>query len=306
MEDYYKVLQYLRETHIDRQYPFEFEDIDYVLQQDICSLSDEYNGDFENSLKIENISDGDMVTIQLPKIRDFNDVDTFEIIFYTQDEVSTDDITIGFSNLRNGSLNQLELTKVDISESDSFINDDGYHQFKYLIRKTNTKMQKKTRRLSNVASINLEFNTDVSEIYIVDMLLRVDQFTITLEDLDEQIVMGRNYVLAQLLPQFSEIPTELEFLCFKASGAYSWLIWWENEGKVMDDGTKKGRNYATRLLDEIDRFIENWKEAQEEEDLSDKVNLDILGFGKFCNVRATCKDNCNRNRKTYYKGSLVR
>lgn len=303
MEDYYKVLQYLRETHIDRQYPYEFTSTDYILNNSDCELVGEHNSDFDNSLKITDISNGDRLTIQLPSQRDYVDIDFFEILFYSEDTITTDDITIGLSNLRNGVVNQVELTKADIYDDGSFINENGYYLFKYRIRNTNTKMQKKNRKIGNVASVNIEFNTDVSEFYLSNIVARVDQFTITLEDLDEQIIMGKNYVANQLLVEsFDDIPPQLEFLCWKGAGAYSWLIWWENEGKTMDDGTKQGRNYATRLLEEIDKFIENYKTMTEEEDLSDKVNMKLVGFGEFCGVSSKCKP-CKKPK--YYKGSRL-
>ena len=303
MEDYYKVLQYLRETHIDRQYPYEFTSTDYIVNDENCELVELHNSDFDNSLKISNISDGDRVTIQLPSQRDYVDIDYFEILFYSEDTITTDDITIGLSNLKNGIINQIELTKDDIYNDGSFINEDGYYLFKYRIRNTNTKMQKKNRKIGNVASVNLEFNTDISEFYLSNIVARVDQFTLTLEDLDEQILMGKNYVANQLLVEsFDDVPKPLEFLCWKGAGAYSWLIWWENQGKVFDDGTKQGRNYATRLLDEINHFIENYNTMVEEEDLSDKINMSLVGYGEFCGVKSECKP-CKKPK--YYKGSRL-
>ena len=308
MEDYYKVLQYLRETHIDRRYPYEFEYIDYVLPKEQCELVEEHHSDFSNSLKVTGISEGQKVMIQLPVVRDYVDIDTFEILFYSDTEILPSDVEIGFSNTRSGVVNQLVLTEDDIYNEDSFISEEGYSQFKYLVRKTNTKMQKKSRKISSVHCINIKFNKAVDEIYISNLVARTDQFTITLEDLDEQIIMGKKYVANQLLIEdIEDIPSFLEFLCFKGAGAYSWLIWFENEGKVMDDGTKQGRNYATRLLEDIDRFIENYLKSQEEEDKTKWIDGKIADYRDFCEFDSSCKHTKNcRTKKVYYKGVLVR
>ena len=302
MEDYYKVLQYLRETHIDRQYPFEFEDLDLVEPVEQCELVEDHSSDFDKSLHITNIEDGQKVKIHLKETRDYYDIDTFEILFFANETITPQDIEIGFSNTRSGVVNMMELKKDDISEEDSVINEEGYHIFRYLVRKTNTKMQKKNRRISSIYCINIKFNKAVSDFYLCNLVARTDQYTITLEDLDEQILMGRNYIMNQLRANsFDEIPSPLEHLCFKSAGAYSWLIWWENEGKTMDDGTKQGRNYATRLFDQIDRFIENYLDANGQTD----PNLRLLGWTQYCDVNPNCHPSRCKPNKRYYKGSRL-
>lgn len=55
MEDYYKVLQWLRETHIDRQYPYEFDETDNIEHSEDVELVEDHHSDFDNSLHIQNI-----------------------------------------------------------------------------------------------------------------------------------------------------------------------------------------------------------------------------------------------------------
>ena len=300
MEDYYKVLQWLREAHIDRQYPYEFDDAENIETTGEKELVEEHSSDFDNSLHITNIEQGSKVRIHLPKVRDYNDIDTFEILFYSSETITPNDIEIGFSNTRSGVANQIELKKGDVSEEDMVINEDGYHQFRYLVRKANTSMQKKNRRISSVYCINIKFNKQVDDFYLCNLVARVDQFNLTLEDLDEQIIIGKNYVMNQLRAySWDEIPPQLEHLCYKSASAFSWLMYWENQGKVMDDGRKESRNYATRLLEQIDRFIENYLASNGYGD----PNLKLLGWTQFCNVDPNCKTRCNSKSKRYYKGS---
>lgn len=300
MEDYYKVLQWLRETHIDRQYPYEFDETDNIEHSENVELVDDYHSDFDKSLHIQNIQADSKVRIHLPRVRDYNDIDYFEILFYSAETITPSDLTIGFSNTRSGVVNQVELKADDISHEDTVINEDGYHQFRYLVRKANTSMQKKNRWISSVFCINLEFSKQVDDFYLCNLVARTDQFNITLEDLDEQIVIGKNYIMNKLRAySWDEIPPQLEHLCYKSASAFSWLIQWENQGKTMGDGTQLSRNYADRLLAQIDAFIENYMASNGYGD----PNLRLLGWTQFCNVDPNCKTRCNSKSKKYYKGS---
>ena len=300
MEDYYKVLQWLRETHIDRQYPYEFDETDNIEHSEDVELVEDHHSDFDNSLHIQNIQADSKVRIHLPRVRDYNDIDYLEILFYSNETITPSDITIGFSNTRSGVVNQVELKKDDISHEDTVINEDGYHQFRYLVRKANTSMQKKNRWISSVFCINLEFSKAVDDFYLCNLVARTDQFNITLEDLDEQIVIGKNYIMNKLRAySWEEIPPQLEHLCYKSASAFSWLIQWENQAKTMGDGTQLSRNYADRLLAQIDAFIENYMASNGYGD----PNLKMLGWTQFCNVDPNCKTRCNSKSKKYYRGS---
>ena len=300
MEDYYKVLQWLRETHIDRQYPYEFDVTDNIEHSEDVELVEDHHSDFDNSLHIQNIQADSKVRIHLPRVRDYNDIDYFEILFYSNETITPSDITIGFSNTRSGVVNQVELKKDDISHEDTVINEDGYHQFRYLVRTANTSMQKKNRWISSVFCINLEFSKAIDDFYLCNLVARTDQFNITLEDLDEQIVIGKNYIMNKLRAySWEEIPPQLEHLCYKSASAFSWLIQWENQGKTMGDGTQLSRNYADRLLAQIDAFIENYMASNGYGD----PNLKLLGWTQFCNVDPNCKTRCNSKSKKYYRGS---
>lgn len=300
MEDYYRVLQWLRETHIDRQYPYEFDVTDNIEHSEDVELVEDYHSDFDNSLHIQNIQADSKVRIHLPRVRDYNDIDYFEILFYSNETITPSDITIGFSNTRSGVVNQVELKANDISHKDTVINEDGYHQFRYLVRKANTSMQKKNRWISSVFCINLEFSKAIDDFYLCNLVARTDQFNITLEDLDEQIVIGKNYIMNKLRAySWEEIPPQLEHLCYKSASAFSWLIQWENQGKTMGDGTQLSRNYADRLLAQIDAFIENYMASNGYGD----PNLKLLGWTQFCNVDPNCKTRCNSKSKKYNRGS---
>lgn len=300
MEDYYKVLQWLRETHIDRQYPYEFDVIDNIEHSEDVELVEDHHSDFDNSLHIQNIQADSKVRIHLPRVRDYNDIDYFEILFYSNETITPSDITIGFSNTRSGVVNQVELKADDISHEDTVINEDGYHQFRYLVRKANTSMQKKNRWISSVFCINLEFSKAIDDFYLCNLVARTDQFNITLEDLDEQIVIGKNYIMNKLRAySWNEIPPQLEHLCYKSASAFSWLIQWENQAKTMGDGTQLSRNYADRLLAQIDAFIENYMASNGYSD----PNLKLLGWTQFCDVDPNCKTRCNSKSKKYNRGS---
>lgn len=157
------------------------------------------------------------------------------------------------------------------------MNKGGHYLIKYNLKDTNTKMAKKDRRLSHTESINLIFGQEVNELILYDAVLRTANNHITLEDLDETILMGTYYIQNQLLLENAEdIPLPLQHLNYKSAGAYTWLIWWENEAKTMDDATREGRNYATRLFDQIDLFLQKWLEAHPTGNTD--PNMKLLGF----------------------------
>jgi len=277
MEDYYKVMQYLREMFVDRQYPYEFEDEELLSSDSSTSLIDSSYGDFEKSLELDDVSSGDTLRITLPKPRDFTDCTTFEISFYCETEINPSNIVIGFSNKKKGFINQVELDEANIINDETYINEDGHYLFKYNLKDTNTKMNKKDRRLSHTESIKLIFGQDIPNLVLYDIVLRTANNHLTLEDLDETILMGTYYIQNQLLLEDpKDIPSPLQHLNYKSAGAYTWLIWWENEAKTMDDATKEGRNYATRLFDQIDLFLDKWLEAHPTGNVD--PNLKLLGF----------------------------
>lgn len=277
MEDYYKVMQYLREMFVDRQYPYEFEDEELLGSDSSISLVDSEYGDFEKSLQLESIKSGDVLRMTLPKPRDFTDCTSFEVSFYCSEEFDPQNLVVGFSNKKKGYINQVELDSGNIVEAETYLNKGGHYLIKYNLKDTNTKMAKKDRRLSHTESISLIFGQEVSELILYDAVLRTANNHITLEDLDETILMGTYYIQNQLLLEDAEdIPLPLQHLNYKSAGAYTWLIWWENESKVQDDGTKEGRNYATRLFDQIDLFLDKWLEAHPTGNTD--PNLKLLGF----------------------------
>lgn len=282
MEDYYKVLQYLRETHVDRQYLCTTDMVEEIKHHTPVEVSEEYCTDHPYTYEILDIQENDTVQVVLTTPRDYVDIDTFEVLFYSETPLTKDNLTMGLSNLHNGAINQMTLTESELTDSSVIPLSGGYYLYQYKIRDTNTKMQKKNRNVSSVHTINLTFNTDIPKLYLTNLVMRVDQFNITLEDLDEQLVMGKYYIMNQLfVEEYSDVPQPLQHLCFKSAGAYSWLIWWENEGKTMDDGTREGRNYATRLFDQIDLFIDKYLEAHPELQ-PDVIEMDLCGFTRYC------------------------
>lgn len=282
MAEYGKVLQYLRETHVDRVYACEFKDIIKEVDTDIdCELVSEYSTDFDNSYKLSNITTGSSIRINLPFPQDYVDTDTFEVLFYSETELTPSDIDIGFSNVKNGVVDNFSLNKDNLITDESIIG-VGYNLFKYRIRDTNTKMQKKNRKVSAVSCVNIYFKVDIDEVYLTNLVFRVHNYNYTLEDIDDHILAGQHYIMNALkLPSIDLIPQPLIHLSYKAAAAYNWMIWFENEAKTMDDGTREGRNYATRLFDQIDMFIEKFIEVNPEYG-QDTINMKLVGYTTYC------------------------
>lgn len=298
MEEYYKVLQYLRETHVDRQYPINFKCLDNVesvfnVEQYTECKSHPLIFKLSND-PIHSISEDLKFHYILNEPRDYVDIDYIEILLYSDDDLTDESISIGLSSFDDGNIEDLVLDKNNLS---SFTNNNNYYFYRFKTRDSNTAMQKKDRRLGNIKSINLHFKDMIDKCYLIDWVMRVDQFNITLEYLDNAIEAGFKYIYTQLyLDNVMDIPNELIHLCYKAGAAYAWLIYWENQGKTMDDGTRLGRNYATRLFDQIDMFLKKFLETNPQFNMPE-IDRRMFGFTTYVDYPLPHRHKKRRRRR---------
>jgi 3-deoxy-D-arabino-heptulosonate 7-phosphate (DAHP) synthase class II len=124
-------------------------------------------------------------------------------------------------------------------------------------------------------SICISFANDFEYAYLSDVTFRTDVYQRTLEDLDQHLIDGRNHIESRL--GIGKIPDELAILVPKCASAYTFIQWWEAEGRSMGDGTELSRNYYDRLIAQIDDSIDAWLEAHPEI-LPDEINLKLLGY----------------------------
>ena len=281
MEDYYQILHFLRDFFVDREYPLRFNENDDISALDNVELVTDYISTHQNSYKISNIEQGKEIVFKIPN-RKYDTSDRFEINILMSEDFSPSDITVSFSESPVGSPKKHILNngkcytiingeKVELTECKK----DTIYTIVFQIKDTFTTLDKKVFYLSALQSICLEFANDFEYAYLSDATFRTDVYQRTLEDLDQHLIDGKNHIESKL--GIGSIPDELAILVPKCASAYTWLQWWEAEGRAMGDGTELSRNYYDRLIAQIDASIDAWLEAHPEI-LPDEINLKLLGY----------------------------
>lgn len=281
MEDYYQILHFLRDFFVDREYPLRFNENDDISALTNVELSTDYISTHANSYKINNIIANQEVIFKIPN-RKYDTSDRFEINILMSEDFSPEDITVSFSEspigfpkkhiLSNGKCyTHVNGERIEITDCKK----DTIYTIVFQIKDTYTTLDKKVFYLSALQSICLEFANDYEYAYLSDATFRTDVYQRTLEDLDQHLIDGKNHIESKL--GIGSIPDELAILVPKCASAYTWLQWWEAEGRAMGDGTELSRNYYDRLIAQIDASIDAWLDAHPEI-LPDEINLKLLGY----------------------------
>lgn len=281
MEDYYRILHFLRDFFVDREYPLRFNEDDDISALTNVERSEEYTSTHEYSYKITNIISDKEIVFKIPN-RKYDTSDRFEMNIALSEDFTPSDIKVSFSESPKGSPKKHILTngkcfiiengeKREITECKK----DTIYTIVFQIKDTYTTLDKKVFFMSALQSICFEFGNDYEYAYLSDVTFRTDVYQRTLEDLDQHLKDGENHILSKL--SIGYIPEELLILIPKCAAAYTFLQWWEAEGRAMGDGTELSRNYYDRLIAQIDASIEAWLDAHPEVQ-PDEINLKMLGY----------------------------
>lgn len=253
MKDYYKVLKYLPKSRVDRQEPCQFEKL---------------------VVKGSNII--------IPTIhRDFNGTDSVQLFLNCHDvNIDVSNLTLGFSALVNGNGNLLQLNCMDTSID---VSDDTILQF---IIDENYSATDNSRLLTGVESIVIDFKDDATGVELQRLLIRSEDYTYTLDDLDTACENGQAYVLRRLNNLSNEkqeikiIPDLLKQYVYMAAGAYAWLTRWEYEAKPMKEPKSESNNYADRLLNQVDDGITKYLSNIENNRNEEYIRMDLFKVAK--------------------------
>jgi len=240
MEDYYKLLKWIPRSKVDRQEP--------------CDLTD------------ITVNDTNLV---LPVIYpEFNGIDEVLVfINFGGTHIDVCNIMLDFSPDNKGELSLLR-ANCEVSEID--YDTDTIIQFKL---DDNVRFTDKTRQVTGIESLKLTFGVDPSDITINKLLMRCQNYTYTLSDIDNFLITGENHVLNKLgrYSKTGKVPKPLMQYVYMAGGAYAWLSRWEYESKPMKEAKAEADNYATRLLNQVDNAIAEWIE-----NIENRMNHDDL------------------------------
>ena len=227
MSDFYKVLKWIPRSKVDRQFPVAVDDV---------------------------IVDGDCIV--LPTIyEEFNGIDEVQFfINFNGVHVDVSELLLDFSPLLNGNISLLQAncsdTKIDYDNDTiiSFKLDD------------NVSFTDQTRIITGVKSLKLSFGSEVEGIEITNILMRCQNYTYTLTDIEQSLITGENHVLNRLghFARNHKIPKKLQDYVYMAAGAYAWLTRWEYETKPMKEPKSESNNYADRLLGQVNTAISEY------------------------------------------------
>ena len=281
IEDYYQILHFLRDFFVDREYPLRFNQDDDISNLDNVELTDECISTHENSYKITDIAADEEIVFRIPN-RKYDTSDKFEINIAMSDDFKPTDIEVSFSESLTGNPKKHILTNAKC-----FVIENGQkkeitdcvkntiYTISFQLKDTFTTLDKKVFYMSALQSISFKFGNNFQYAYLSDVTFRTEVYQRTLEDLDQHLIDGQNHILSKV--GIGYIPDDLKILIPKCAAAYSWIMWWENEGRAMGDGTELSRNYYDRLIAQIDSSIEAWLD-QHDEILPDEINLKMLGY----------------------------
>ena len=250
MNDYYDVLEYLKDAHVDRQMPVEF----------------------HNSIMVEGFS----VILQTiyPEFRGYDYVEVY--MNCHEVDVDVNDITLEFSPLVNGNAPYLVLNANETS-----INTDNEDVLSFTIDENYTATDH-SQKLTGIETIKLDFNKDATGVEIINLLIKSDDFTYTLTDLDKFCFNGHDYVLRSLNDMANEkrgIQVIPELLCRYVHIAAAYIAWttrWEVEAKAMKEDKSESNNYGDRLKGLVDSAIERYLSNIENNRNEEYIRMDLF------------------------------
>ena len=254
MKDYYKLLKYVYNSRVDRQIPV----------------------DLDKSVFVE----GEHIVI--PTIHnDFGGIDIIQLFLNCHNvDVDVTALSIGFSPLINGNVKVLSLNTTDVEIDTST---DTMVQFRV---DENYNATDKSRKLTGIESIVLDFQKDVTGVEIQNIYMRSIDYTYTLADLQVALENGEAYVLRRLNEMeqekkgYKNIPKQLKQYIYMAGGAYAWLTRWEYEAKPMKEPKSESNNYADRLFTQVDDAITKYLSNIENNRNEEYLDLEQVATGE--------------------------
>lgn len=251
MDKYYNIMMYLKESHLDRVYPYDFVDEGLSFTGNV-NLNTQYD--------------------------DYRDIDRIELHLIL-DTIPEEDIGLSFNVFKDG---VGELTTLTPKKDTDY--HTGYNIINIRVNRNNLDNEV-AKILHNVGSITFKSNGATGTIR--EIIFYHDSAEYTLEELDKFYNIGKEYVLSlynQNVPAKDEItvlPSKYEFLVSMATGAFAWLSIMEMESAPMKKQELSSNNYADRLLNTVKEVLFKYLAAEEKGSGSsdkelEKLNLDLF------------------------------
>jgi len=236
MDEYYRIIHFLKDSTVDRLYPCE----DYFYEED------------EEGELSQITYTGDSFLFETNR-QNFVGIDYVEVLLETSEPYSTSDLKFNISEYANCYDPEMVLD----ADEDFVLEANTPKRIIFTIRKTKT-MSEASRDLTAVRSVELVTpNTQATTIH--EITFRCYNPKYTLEELDAFYENGKYYITSRL--HMSEVPEELQDHVYTATAGYSWMSVWEFEARVMNDDQKNAMSYGKWLFATVDQAIDSYKVA---------------------------------------------
>lgn len=280
MNDTYKILNWLQDVTIDRTYPLEFsvDEIEQIQPQNkVTSTVIPNESIHEQSVICNGLGITEKLIIPTLQ-KEYSSSDLLELKIKTTTPIDLTKVQLFFSDTPNGA------SIVFSTESSVESSTNGlFSTLIFDLTNPNTNHSEvKNRKLVNIKSIGFKFNQSINELTILDCLIRNMNYTYSLEKIQDTLKDAEDRLLNKTQHDtLTTLPLHIQNLKYKIAAAFLWIKKWEYEGKVMDDGGKESRNYATRLLKEVDDAILLFLNPPDyTKDDKEYINMSLVGSTK--------------------------
>ena len=235
MEQYYKILNYLNDSNLDRIYPV---DIFYQLDDDGNRVVTEYAGD--------------SFLFQTNK-ESFNGVDYIEVLLESSQSYNVKDLSLQFSEYAEG----YSPVATFSSDDDIELPIDTPIRVIFKVRKSLI-MSEASRNYTNIKSVEL-ITPNNADFKVYDICFRDNNAKYTLEQLNHFYEVGINHIISRL--HLDEVPPALDIQKYKAAAGYLWNSDWEFDARIMQDEQKNALSYGKWLLAQVDNAVDDYKKT---------------------------------------------
>lgn len=216
---------------------------------------------------LENVSD---VIFKFPNV-DLRPFDKLEIAILSKDLLVLDDISLYFSEFANANI---PLESAQLNKDETIINSNLYLLAFDLKDKDGAKYY-----LPNVTSVKLMFKEELSEVKVVNIMVKADEYDLPLDKLQPALDDANDYILKRI-PDDS-IPKELEKEVPKKAASMLWLIARQGKGE-SNVGSEVGKftqkNFHDKLKLEVDEAIAEYIGETPSDDGRRPINQKLVGW----------------------------
>lgn len=269
---YLKVLQHLKDFRVDRIILDEFTTAWSETGTSTVTVGTTNATINTNSLKIEAITEGDVIYKTPPSPLRLDDRETVQLHIQSTETVAEGDLSLIFSQ---GTTLSPELMSIDLPA----LTADTMELVELTIPTP--------KSLSRVGSVGLKVNTTITPaatLYLSAVQATTTKYITTVEDVEEFITKGENYVLSKLDETTLPTSDSLQEAVYMAAAAKLWMRQKENEQGQWNYGDYNStKNYGVKLLSDARVLIEQYlnsgsiDETGTGEGTREQLNTDLLG-----------------------------